>query len=52
MITPVTPGRLDRLVAAGAVRPPAGPRPRFDPLPSVTGITASEALEDDRSVDR
>ena len=51
MITPVTGGRLERLIAQGASRPEPLVRP-IRPLPSTTGITASEALEDDRSVDR
>lgn len=50
LIAPVPTSRLDRLIAGGEVSPPRqafqGP---FRPLPVTGSMTASEALEDDRS---
>lgn len=53
LLSPVPEDRLARLVAAGHVTLPTRPLDLSSPLRPVTGkMTASEALEDDRSVDR
>jgi prevent-host-death family protein len=52
LIVPVPKGsKLERLLAEGRVRPPSGSLEEFLKLPrlrSTTGISASEALQEDR----
>jgi prevent-host-death family protein len=52
-LTPVTyPTKLDQLIAEGRVRPARGSLDEYlrqhPPRPSTTGISASEALQEDR----
>jgi prevent-host-death family protein len=53
LLSPVPDDRIARLLASGIVSPPSRPLDLSRPLRPVTGkMTASEALEDDRSTDR
>src|SRR4051794_915553 len=49
LISPVPKDRIEHLIAIGAARPGKPLDRPIVPLPSTTGITASEALEEERA---
>jgi antitoxin (DNA-binding transcriptional repressor) of toxin-antitoxin stability system len=49
LLTPVPRDRVTRLVASGDVRPPRHSRRLHERYPTTTGVSASEALEEDRT---
>ncbi len=48
LLAPIPPDPVQRLIAEGAATPPVALDRPIRRRPSCTGVTASEALEDDR----